>query len=104
MFGRKKDDHVQTFVDGVPDGNVPEKLPDLDIPVYPEQQQQREPVLGVDYECPICFDFGFYADKNLVWHHCPRCNPPPMMKSVEDNKKFANKGLEAIAKKKEAKK
>jgi len=71
MFGKKKKpvEHIKTFQDGV---EVPQNVPDLEIPVYPEQQ---EPMQQPQYECPVCFDFGFYADNVGVWHHCLRCNP-----------------------------
>ena len=79
MFGKKKNDKNQTreYVNG-----VPQKIPDLEIPtpdggVSVQPAQDVPPVEGqpqIVADCFICFDYGFYADNQGVWHKCPRCD------------------------------
>lgn len=83
---KKKQEKNQTreYVDGK---QTPTQIPPLEIPIPPPELPTQPTDINLmmqpqssqlpPHDCPVCIDFGFYADSMNVWHHCPRCNPKP---------------------------
>lgn len=72
MFKKKKKKEakkevVKTYVDGE---EVPQEVPDLEVPLPEELIPEEEQTSG---ECFICWNRGFYRDLQGIWHDCPRC-------------------------------
>lgn len=92
IFGKKKNEKVRTFKDG--QEQVPDQVPDLEIPVPLPADQEFKPgqevELGPDgqyrvvSDCFICHDHLYYQDSRGVWRDCPRCSNPPGTLSSQD--------------------
>lgn len=91
---KKDKEKVRTFKDG--QEQIPDQVPDLEIPVPLPADQNFKPgqevELGPDgnyrvvSDCFICHDHLYYMDATGVWRDCPRCsNPPGTLSSTDED-------------------